>query len=401
LIRKACVLCTGCPESRIDSARVQNFLRENGWNTTDELEEADLILFRTCGLTDESAEKSLQVVRRIKNEKRGDAQLVVWGCLPKVDLKALRTEYGGVTFGDDEIAMLNDIVKAKKPIEKVTASHLLPGELCPGPGLSGLLSRLLSFAEVPFNIDASSSIFHIKVSTGCLGNCSFCAVPKSRGVVHSKSIDSVVSEFRRGLDKGFQYFSLLGTDLGAYGRDQGCNLVDLLAEMTKEKGDYQISLRNVNPFYLNEMFEELKRIFSSGKIRFLSSAVESASDRILKLMRRKYQIQDFKSCIRTLNEKYPNIMLRTQLMVGFPTETKKDFHMSLHLLDELRFDWVEVYQFSARPGTPAAMMEGQVPARTKSTRFRTLTLKAISQHPHRKVSQILRSRLFGMKSSSI
>jgi len=393
LTKNAYVLCTGCPESRIDSARVQNFLVENGWKITNDVKKADVIVFRACGLTEKTAEDSLQIIRNVKSKKKGSAQFIVWGCLPKIDPEALRTEYNGVTFGEKEVATLNKILKAKKPIEEIVANYVMPVFKPKRPGLYGFLNKFYNFTEKRFSITQSESIFHIKVSTGCLGNCSFCAIRKSRGVVHSKSIDCVLSEFRDGLNKGFRYFGLLATDLGAYGRDLGCNLVDLLAEMIKEKGDYKIGLRNVNPYFLNEMFEELRPIFSSGKIWFLSSAAESGSNRILKLMRRRYKIQDFKKCIQILNKEHPNILLRTQLMVGFPTETEEDFRKSLCLLDELKFDWVEVYRFSPRRGTPAATMTEQVSKKIKEARFRRLTLKATVQRPHNKIRQIIHSYL--------
>lgn len=393
MTKNAYVLCTGCPESRIDSARVQNFLVENGWKITNDLKEADVIVFRVCGLTEKTAEDSIQIIRKIKSKKKGSAQFIVWGCLPKIDPEALRTEYNGVTFGEEEVTTLNKIFEAKKPIEEVVANYVMPAFELKRSGLYGFLGKLYNFASRRFSIAQNESIFHIKVSTGCLGNCSFCAVRKSRGLVRSKSIDCILSEFRDGLRKGFRYFSLLATDLGDYGRDLGYNLVDLLVELTKEKGDYKIGLRNVNPCHLNEMFEELRPIFSSGKIWFLSSAAETGSDRILKLMRRSYKIQDFKKCIQILNKEHPNILLRTQLMVGFPTETVEDFQKSLRLLDELKIDWVEVYKFSPRRGTLAAKMTGQVPEKIKEARFRQLTLKAIAQRPHRKVEQILQSYL--------
>lgn len=391
--KNAYVLCTGCPESRIDSARVQIFLKENGWNIIDDLKKADLILFRACGLKEDSAQESLQIIRRIEAEKKADAQLIVWGCLPKIDPEALRTEYYGVIFGEKEVGVLNKILEAKKPIEKVVANYLIPPLQPNRPGLCGCLRKLGLWTEKRFSVARNMSVFHIKVSTGCLGSCSFCAIRKSRGVVRSKRIDCVLSEFRDGLNKGFRYFGLLATDLGAYGRDLGCNLVDLLVEMTKEKRDYKIGLRNVNPFYLNEMFEKLRPTFSSGKIWFLSSAVESGSNRILELMRRKYKVQDFMRCIQILNNENPDILLRTQFMVGFPTETEEDFQKSLHLLDELKFDWVEVYKFSPRKGTPAAKMKGQVSEKTKEARFRRLFLKANTQRPHRKMRYLLRSLL--------
>lgn len=391
MTKKAFVICTGCPESRFDSARAQNFLKENGWKLTKELKGADLILFRACGLTGKTAADSFQVIRIVNAEKKENAQLIVWGCLPEIDPEALRTEYDGVTFAEKEVATLNKILNAKKPIEEVVSNYLAPIFEHPQPSLYGYLRKLQILISEKLSIAPSKSIFHIKVSTGCLGNCSFCAVRKSRGAIRSKSIDCILSEFRDGLEKGFRYFGLLGTDIGAYGRDLGHNLADLLAEMTKEKENYMIGLRNVNPHHLNEMFEELKPIFSTEKIWFLSSAVESGSDRILKLMRRRYEIKDFKKCIHILNKEYPDIFLRTQMMTGFPTETEEDFQKSSSLLDELKFDWVEVYPFSPRHGTPAAEMEGQVPDKIKESRLRQLTFKATAQRPHKKVKQILQS----------
>jgi len=165
--------------------------------------------------------------------------------------------------------------------------------------------------------------------------------------------------------------------------------VDLLGEMTKEKGDYRIGLRNVNPYFLCEMFEDLRPFFGSVKIWFLSSAAESGSDRILKLMGRRYQIQDFIKCMRVLNDEYPNILLRTQLLVGFPGETNEDFQMTKKLLDELKLDWVEIYKYSPNSGTPAATMPDQVPEQTKTKRYRQLFLKTRVLSSPRKITQKL------------
>ena len=391
LKRIGCVLYTGCPESGIDSAKVQNLLIANNWNITNDFKKADLILLRTCGITKQAEEYTLQGIRKIKAEKKDSAQLIVWGCLPKIASKSLKTEYIGDTFGEDQISLLNTILDVKKPIEEISANYIMKPFKHKESISNDYLTNLVSLVERKFSVVQNKPIFHIKASSGCLGTCSFCAIRKSRGTVQSKSIDVIISEFRKGLDQGFKYFSLLGTDLGAYGRDLGNNLVDLLVELVKIEGDYKIALRNVNPYYLLEMFEGLKPIFSSGKIWFLLSAVESGSDRILKLMNRKYKLQDFKKIIQIINTEYPSIFLRTQLLVGFPTETDQDFQKTINLLDELKFNWVEVYTFDCRPGTPAAEMEGQVKEKIKKQRFRKLTLKAISQQPLKKIRQILSS----------
>ena len=136
------------------------------------------------------------------------------------------------------------------------------------------------------------------------------------------------------------------------------------------------------------MFEELKPIFARGKIWFLSTSVESGSNGILKLMNRRYTIHDFIKCIRILNNEYPKLLLRTQLMVGFPTEKNEDFLLTKKLLDTLKFDWVEIYKFTPNKGTPAATMTDQVPEHIKVKRWWQLYLKTRLQRPHKKLRQI-------------
>ncbi|MBN2259285.1 MAG: radical SAM protein, partial [Clostridiales bacterium] len=304
-----------------------------------------------------------------------------------------RKVYSGVTFGEDNVSILNDLLKAEKPIEEIVANQTMPVFEPKRSGFFGFLRGLYGFAEKHLSINQSDAIFLIKVSTGCLGACSFCAVRKSRGHIQSKNVEAVISELRNGLRSGYRYFGLLATDLGAYGRDLGVDLADLLLRLVAEEGDFKIGIRNINPLFLIEMFEKLQPVFESDKVWFLSSAVESGSNRILKLMNRKYTVQDFSKIIKILNEKYPKILLRTQFMVGFPTETSEDFQMSLKLLDDLSFDWVEVFDFSVRDGTPAALMNGQIPNKVKKLRLLQLTFKALGKNPIKRMKQLVLSFL--------
>jgi len=386
MTKKAHVLNTGCPISRIDSAQVVNFLKRNDWNIVSDFRKADLIIFRACALIEKNEKISLDIIRKIKSEKKSDARFIVWGCLHKINPEALKIEYEGITFSEREIDVLNEIIDAETKIQEIKANFLIPNfELPPKNLYEKYIVRIPNFLLNRLHIHYSIArtdipIFHILTSTGCLGNCTFCAVRLSRGVLRSKSIDKILEEFRDGLIKGFKYFSLLATDLGAYGRDQGHTLVDLLNEMTKENGDYYIALRNVEPHFFIEMFEELRPFFSSRKIWFLSSSVESGSNRILRLMGRKYKVEDFIKCIKNLNCEYPNILLKTQIIVGFPTETDEDFKKSIQLLDNVKFNWVELYNYSKRPGTLAAKMDGQIPDEVKFIRYLRLLLKLLSQN---------------------
>jgi len=167
--------------------------------------------------------------------------------------------------------------------------------------------------------------FLIKIATGCSSACAYCAVRLSRGKVRSKPIHKVAEEFDEGLAKGYSEFALIGTDTGSYGRDQNITLAALLRELITRKGDYKIRLRNVQPKFLIEMMPELQEIFKTGKISYLGTANESGNNRILELMNRGYRIEDYKEAIHTINKKFPDMQLRTQLMAGFPSETDEEF----------------------------------------------------------------------------
>lgn len=123
---KACVLCYGCPETRIDSARVQKHLKENGWFITEDYKDADLILFDACALTQENVANSLKIIKEIREKKKEDSRFIVWGCLPKINPEALTSEYEGPTFGEKELSLLDEITGNTRPIEKVIANSLLP-----------------------------------------------------------------------------------------------------------------------------------------------------------------------------------------------------------------------------------------------------------------------------------
>lgn len=233
------------------------------------------------------------------------------------------------------------------------------------------------------------SIFYIKISTGCLSGCTYCGVRKSRGAVKSKIIEDVLHEFQEGLQKGFKHFSLLGTDLGAYGKDLHHTLTDLLEEILKLEGHYKIGLRNVNPYHLKGMLNELLPI-KSKRIWYMECAAESGSNRILELMKRNYSVEEYKDCIQAIGRVHPDIILRTQLMVGFPTETEQDFAETLHLLDHVALDYVEVYEYSECPGTLAITMRPKVPEQIKKQRFRKLFMKSLLNTTEMRVKNLFR-----------
>ena len=374
-LKTAYVSSNGCPENLIDSARLRKYLETNGWHIEEDPDNAELVFFNACGLTKAAEEQSLSNVKNIQSRIKKTSRLFVWGCLPKINPKALETVYDGSLFGEQELfSKIDEIIKTNTPI-----GGIFSNELCPKYTNYSKNYRI-HWPTIPFNIlydiiyqkyitrgntlnlcRADDSIFYIKASTGCLGNCTYCVIRKSRGVVKSKSMEAIVQEFRSGLSMGYKQFNLLGTDLGGQGSDLGYDLCDLLNKLIEEKGDYKIGIRNINPFFAKQMLDELEPILKTGKIGFIGMAAESGSNRILKLMGRKYTVEDYIECFQRMKAACPGIIIDNQMLIGFPTETEQDFAASMRLIDVLDCAYTEMYSFSSRPGAAAEKMEGQIP----------------------------------------
>ena len=221
--------------------------------------------------------------------------------------------------------------------------------------------------------------FYIKVCTGCLDNCTFCGVRFARGRLRSKPIHSIISEFQQGLEKNYRKFTLLGTDLGAYGRDHGTDLVALLESFVENAADFKLRLPNLNPRWLTEMLPGLRDLFGSGKIEVIGSGVQSGSNRILKLMNRQYTVEDYKQAIFAFRTAFPALRLRTNMIVGFPGEKEQDFKETLSLVDEVDFTYADIHIYSPRPNTKGARMADQVPLEVSEDRFARLK-QAFTRH---------------------
>ena len=411
------LITNGCPENKIDMAMIQNFFKKNNWNIVDNYFNSDMIVFNACGLTQFHERQSVRIINTLKTHKPSGANLIICGCLPKINESGIKLNpEDTILYGESENCKFNEIIQAEQKIEEVTANVLYPYRILKrNPAKSKIYSNLLDHL---FHVDsefrgkigrilwspllfydqwlnARINLFHkkkptyfIKIATGCLNACTYCAVKKSRGNLKSKSLEKVLEEFRSGLQQGYENFSLLGTDLGPYGKDIGTNLAVLLQEMIRENGNYKIRLRNTEPRWLMKIGSEMIEIFKSKKIPFVGIPIESGNNEILNKMKRGYKIEDVKEFIKELNRKFPFILIRTQLMTGFPGETLEQFYDTYNLIDELFFDYVEVYPFSPRPNTLAAEMQDQLLVKERVRRRNKLWLKALLKNTPQKLRKI-------------
>lgn len=386
------VATNGCPENRLDSARAIEMFKNAGFRILDNPRKSDLILFNACGLTSRSEEESIRIIRKLQKIKKSSAQLVAYGCLPKINKDKIRKLYHGPTFGSDEIDQLGAFLGITSQNQDANANYLIDPiyknkllTLKP-PTISKLFNpvnckiQLLNkkLSDIGERVNAIiPEAYVIKTSTGCLSQCSYCAVKLSRGTVKSKSIESIEKEFMQGLKEGNTEFAFIGTDLGAYGRDRGTDLANLLEVLIHHDGDYKIRLRNIHPRFLKEMMPKMEVLLSTGKISYLGSAVQSGNNRILSKMNRRYTVEEYKDIIKAIHRSNPATQIRTQIITGFPGESDKEFEDSLHLLDELHFDMIEVYPFSPRENTVAATIPGAISTKIANARRLRMLSKAL------------------------
>ena len=383
----ACVLANGCPENRIDAAQIRELLRAHDRKITSDYRQADVIIFLACGATQYSQDGAIAIIRQIRAKKKPPAEFIVSGCLPKINTTILDDAFQGSSWKADENNPYFQWIESTEDPERCLANHLLP--IFPGRNLPKL-KDILSLLFIPRLItriyyyrlkeginNITPQTFCIKVSTGCLNACSFCAIRNSRGAVRSKSIGRIRQEFERGYAQGYREFTLIGTDLGAYGRDQGATLADLLRELLKIKGNYEIKLQYIQPRFLVEMMPEFLELFRTGKISYLCSAAESGSNRILRRMKRGYRIEDLKQAVLAVKNEFPEIKMSTQVIVGYPGETGEEFEDTIRLLDEVGFDFVEAHLYQPRPDTAAATSPDRIPQRLARRRLLNLYLRSL------------------------
>jgi len=389
------VTTNGCSENRSDCAKMQEFFAINGWPVTTNIKEADIILFNACGLTAVREDDSIDVLKAVNAQKKPSAEIIVWGCFPKINKERISEIHEGIVFDSDESEQLEDFFKGNIKARDIHANFLVPSWKRPNkirkylrylPNIAHIRSYIQLWFDRRLWKHASdlvsfvdSDAFFIKVSTGCLNSCTYCGTRFSRGRLRSKPVYRITEEFKEGLGKNFKKFTLIGTDIGAYGRDQGTNLVHLLKALIKNEGDFKLRLPNINPRFLIEMMPELRELFRSGKIEVIGSGVQSANNRLLGLMNRGHRIEDYKETLYILKMEFPALRIRTNIIVGFPTETEEDFQETLGLLNEVDFTFADIHRYSPRSKTKAATMPEQIPHEVIEDRYARMLI-AFSKH---------------------
>ncbi len=385
---------TGCPRSKMDAALLEEYLKQNGWMLTTILKDADLILLASCGFNTVQEEKSIKFLSITLSKIRGDARVIVFGCLPGINMQRISDNFNGnvEAIHYNNLNQLDDIINATHKLADVRQPNIIgdnPGRynniysLCDKLRVRLHLSRkflLRAMVRIyhgkgpPPLSTRYSQIFNIRIARGCLSNCTYCAIKFSSGSIRSNFSDDFLSEFHSGLSAGNKTFCLVAEDVGAYGQDIGTNIVNLLEKIFKHQEDFQLIWDDFNIKWLIQYFPQLIEVIkrNNKRIGYLGFPIQSGSKRMLKLMKRDYCVEDAYNCLRSLQKSLPQLDLTTHVLVGFPGETEEDFNKTIDILRTIRFKHIDVYKYDDRPNTESAILPGQIAEKTKYRRVRKI-----------------------------
>jgi len=378
-IKYVTILTNGCEEGGLESERLKYLFKEE-YNLTDNFKEADLIIFYACGLTLKAENNSIKMIEDINKNKKESAEFIIWGCLPKINPKIMLNK-------DDVIIGPRDIKYFNKYLHSNTID-----EINVNTYKTYKKNKLINIIDNMINKYPPPNTYFIRIARGCTGNCTFCSDRIAHGYINSEPIDKIIKQFKKGIKEKYIYFSLVGSDIGSYGYDINTDLSQLLYQIDNEAKNYKykLLLQNVCPDHYKEIHENIKPFISSNKIYELGLPLQSASNRVLKIMGRKYNVDEWLNIVTEIKKINPSIHLTTHIMVGFPTEDENDFFMSLNILDKVDIDRIIVFKYSDRPTIASFNIKDKVTEEIKNHRYKILFKKARFKMLEQKIKRILK-----------
>jgi len=365
---KMYVRTTGCLGLRLETGMVVRYLERIGYEIVKDPEEADLILVSTCGVTETKERQSLELLESLSKYKK---EIILFGCghiinpeaYSKFNVKKLEDIYDFERLFPSKYKLFDGYGEEDRTFEYIppySSSKKIKAKIFFRELLRKLFNDKVaewyqySTPELEFSFEKEKS-YRIIISRGCPFRCSYCAVWRARnnGKYKSISIEEVLKEYERGISLGYKKFLLVGDELGSYGIDRKFEftIIDLLDKLLQRSGT-RIGIRYIEPHFLIKYFDEWKRILRSGRIFYFCVPMQSASKRILKLMNRHYDPETVREMLKEIRRIYDGVLI-THIMIGFPSETEKDFEESLEFVKEVEFDNVVFQPFSLRPKTKA------------------------------------------------
>lgn len=334
-LAKVYVKTYGCSHNTSDSEYMMGLLNEYGYKLTDNFENCDACVINSCTVKNPSQDAFINYISKAKNHGK---KVIISGCVPQGD----RTLPGLENCSVVGVTQIDRIVEVVEETLKGNTIKLLAKKELPSLDLPKI--RRNKYVEI------------IPINTGCLGSCTYCKTKHARGKLGSYEIKAIVNACLKAAKEGVKEIWLTSEDTGAYGRDINTDITVLMMEILKViPEDIMIRIGMTNPPYIMEHINKMSKILNHPNVfSFLHIPVQAASNAVLDKMNREYKIEDFTLLCDYLKANVSNITIATDIICGFPSESKENFEETLNLIEKYKFPVINISQFYPRPGTVAA-----------------------------------------------
>lgn len=349
---KVGIYTLGCKVNTYESEFIISLFKNRGYTICDFNDECDIYIINTCTVTNNSDRKDRKIINSVKNK---DACIVVCGCFVESakdydfsDIDVVIGNYNKSNIVD----YVEEYLKTKKQI--IAKDNIMT----------------VPFEDMEINHLESRTRAFVKIQDGCENYCAYCIIPFVRGRCRSKEKDKVVKEITNLVNNGYKEIVLTGIHTGSYGIDLGIKFSDLIEELLEIPGLERLRISSIE---ITELDDKFFKLLENKKLcNHLHVPLQSGSEKILKLMNRKYTKEEYKKQIDKIRKARPNISITTDVIVGFPNETESDFEECLNFCKEIDFAKIHVFPYSKRNGTKAARISGHIDGITKKERTKRL-----------------------------
>ena len=359
--KKYLILTYGCQMNVHDSEYISGIMEDIGYTKTEEMDDADVIIVNTCAIRENAHNKAEGMLGRIKHlkETKEDIIVIFCGCMAQEEglvNKIRKNKWIDIICGTHNY----------HKIPEYLYEYMNKGRVCEVYSVEGNVIE-----NIPVKRDNKYSAW-VNIQYGCDKFCTYCIVPYTRGKQRSRKSEDIIDEVRELYNNGYREVTLLGQNVNAYGKDflDNYDFADLLGEVS-ETGIPRIRFVTSHPWdFTDKMIDVISRC--DNIMPYVHLPIQSGSDRILKLMGRKYTTEEYLEIVEKLRKNIPNVSITTDIIVGFPGETEEDFEKTLDIVNRVKYDLAYTFIFSPREGTPAAKMEDNTPMEEKKERLAKL-----------------------------
>jgi MiaB/RimO family radical SAM methylthiotransferase len=331
----------GCTFNQGDSQIIAGLLNENKVEIVDNIKHCEIAMINTCYVKNPTENKVSNRIKKLQ-EIYPDKKIIVSGCMVEIDPEKL-----------DKIAPKSSWIgphQLSKSYEVVKKTAV--GEIVRESGLSKNLK--VGIPKLRFD----NFIHIIQICEGCLGVCSYCCTRFARGPLHSYSMHDIVKEADAAIKNGCVEIQLTAQDTAAYGRDTNERLSSLINKVSSLDGEFRIRIGMMHPKNVLDDLDNLVNSFKNEKVyKFLHLPVQSASDKVLKDMKRGHNLDEFKKIVKKFKEEIPDITIATDIIIGYPTETEADFQKSVDLLHEIKPGLIHISKYKHRKGATSSILD--------------------------------------------